>query len=44
MSRDRDLVVFLPAVGGDSSFWRPQVEALAKIGRASCRERVSLNV
>lgn len=29
MSRDRDLVVFLPAVGGDSSFWRPQVEALA---------------
>ncbi len=29
MSRDRELVVFLPAVGGDPSFWRPQLEALA---------------
>ncbi len=26
---ERELVVFLPAVGGDRSFWRPQVEALA---------------
>jgi len=24
----RELVVFLPAVGGDSTFWRPQIEAL----------------
>ena len=30
MSRDRELVVFLPAVGGDPSFWRPQLDALAK--------------
>jgi acetolactate synthase-1/2/3 large subunit len=29
MSLDRDLVVFLPAVGGDSSFWAPQARALA---------------
>lgn len=29
MSLDRDLVVFLPAVGGDHSFWAPQVRALA---------------
>ena len=29
MSRDRELVVFLPAVGGDSTFWRPQLAALA---------------
>jgi acetolactate synthase-1/2/3 large subunit len=25
----RELVVFLPAVGGDASFWQPQVRALA---------------
>lgn len=30
MSLDRDLVVFLPAVGGDSSFWAPQARALAR--------------
>lgn len=30
MSRDRELVVFLPAVGGDPSFWRPQLDALAR--------------
>jgi acetolactate synthase-1/2/3 large subunit len=29
MTGDRELVVFLPAVGGDSTFWRPQVEALS---------------
>lgn len=29
MSRDRELVVFLPAVGGDATFWRPQLDALA---------------
>jgi acetolactate synthase I/II/III large subunit len=29
MSLDRDLVVFLPAVGGDPSFWAPQAHALA---------------
>lgn len=29
MSLDRDLVVFLPAVGGDRSFWEPQARALA---------------
>jgi acetolactate synthase-1/2/3 large subunit len=29
MNGDRELVVFLPAVGGDSTFWQPQVDALA---------------
>ncbi|MBK8263714.1 MAG: thiamine pyrophosphate-requiring protein [Nannocystis sp.] len=29
MSLDRELVVFLPAVGGDPSFWAPQLRALA---------------
>lgn len=30
MNPDRELVVFLPAVGGDHTFWAPQVEALSR--------------